>query len=218
MKAAFLILAASAFLACAGLPRIVPAGEKERSDIIDKCALPFLSRPWRLVHSIDGTLPGGATATMIGVTVASPETGRLRCTLMSIEGLVILDADYDAKLDIKRGIGPLADPDLVMGMIRDIRLMLFRPAGSCIEAGLIDGGSAACRFRVEEGMVDVITRTDGGVDIVSYDASQKPSRTVRLSDFRADGLPRRIELTASGLFSYSLKLDLIEAEQLGQRD
>jgi hypothetical protein len=214
MKAAFLILAAPAFLTCASLPRIIPAGEKEKPIIVNKCASPFLSRPWRLVHSIDGTLPGGATATMIGVTVASPDTGRLRCTLMSIEGLVLLDADYDAKLVIKRGIGPLSDPELVMGMIRDIRLMLFRPAGSCTEAGTLNGGNGMCRYRADEGIVDVMTRTDGGVDVMSYDASLKRSRTVRLADFRTDGLPGRIDLTASGLFSYSLRLDLIEAEQV----
>ena len=218
MKAALLILAVPACIACAGLPRITPAGEKEKSDIVKRCAAPFLSRPWRLVHSIDGTLPGGATAMMIGVTVASPDTGRLRCTLMSIEGLVLLDVDYDAKLVIKRGIGPLADPELVMGMIRDIRLMLFRPAGACAEAGTREGGSDTCRYRADEGTVDVMTRSDGGAEIVSYDSSLKPSRTVRLSDFRADGLPRRIELAASGMLSYSLRLDLIEAEQVRQRD
>lgn len=214
MKAAFLILALPACIACAGLPRITPAAENKKSDIEKRCAAPFLGGPRRLVHSIDGTLPGGATASLIGVTVAFPDSGRLRCTLMSIEGLVLLDADYDGKLVIKRGIGPLADPALVMGMIRDIRLMLFRPAGSCAEAGTLDGGNGMCRYRTDEGTVDVMTRSGGGFEVVSYDSSLKPSRTVRLSDFRADGLPRRIELAASGMFGYSLRLDLIEAEQV----
>ena len=214
MKAAFLILALPACIACAGLPRIIPAGETQKSEIMKKCDSTFLGVPWRLVHSIEGTLPGGATATMIGVTVAYPDSGRLRCTLMSIEGLVLLDAEYDAKLVIKRGIGPLADPDLVMGMIRDIRLMLFRPPGACSEEGTLEGGSALCRYRADEGTVDVMMRKDGGTDVVSYDSSMKPARTVRLSDFRADGVPRRIDLAATGTFSYSLRLDLIEAERL----
>ena len=212
MKAAFFILVFPALLACAGLPRIIPAGEKEKAELIHKSSMPFLSRAWRLVHSIDGTLPGGATATMIGVTLASPDTGRLRCTLMSIEGLVLLDADFDAKLVINRGIGPLADPDLVMGMVRDIRLMLFRPAGALVEAGTLPDGNGLCRYRTDEGTVDVMTKTEGGIEILSYDSSLKRSRTVRFSDFRIDGLPRRIELSADGLFHYSLRLDLIEAE------
>jgi hypothetical protein len=62
--------------------------------------------------------------------------------------------------------------------------------------------------------VDVMTRSGGGFEVVSYDSSLKPSRTVRLDNFRADGLPRRIELAASGMFGYSLRLDLIEAEQV----
>jgi hypothetical protein len=218
MKAALLILALPACVACAALPRIIPAGEDEKSGIMKKCGSPFLSGPWRLVHSIDGTLPGGATATMIGVTVAYPDSGRLRCTLMSIEGLVLLDAEYDAKLVIKRGIGPLADPDLVMGMIRDIRLMLFRPSGPCAEAGTLEGGNALCRYRADEGTVDVMMRKDGGIGVVSYGSSLKPSRTLLLSGLRADGLPRRIDLAASGAFGYSLRLDLIDAERVRERD
>ncbi|OHD66548.1 MAG: hypothetical protein A2176_02120 [Spirochaetes bacterium RBG_13_51_14] len=214
MRPAIAIVALPVIIACAGLPRITPAAEKEKADIARRCGCPYLNGRYRLVHTIQGTLPGGMAAAMIGITVAAADTGRLRCTLMSIEGLVLLDADYDGALVINRGIGPLASPDLVMGMIRDIKLMLFRPAGAVAEIGALHDGSGICRYRTDGGMLDVVLMNGGDTEVLSYDSSSRVSRTVRFSDFRSDGIPRRIELSATGLFSYSLRLDLIEAEQV----
>jgi hypothetical protein len=173
---------------------------------------PFLKGPRRLVHSIDGTLPGGSRATMIGISAAEPDTGRIRCTLMSIEGLVLLDAEYDAKLVIRRGIGPLASPGLVAGMLRDIRLILFRPAGTVADAGTLGDGSRACRYRSDEGIIDVIMKEGGAVELTAYDRYMRVTRRVFFSGSRKMGMPENIRLTASGAFGYTLDLDLIEAE------
>lgn len=201
-------------LACAGLPRITPGGEKEKADIVKGSLAPFLTSPRRLVHSIDGTLPGGSRATLIGISAAEPGTGKIRCTLMSIEGLVLLDAVYDGTLAINRGIGPLAKPDLVRGMLRDIRLILFRPAGAVEDAGVLRDGSRACRYRSGEGVIDVIIKEGGAIELISYDGSSKAVRRVVFSDERKNGVPATIRLTASGMFGYTLDLDLIEAEPL----
>jgi hypothetical protein len=210
MRARCIVLLFPACIACAGLPRISPAGEKEKNEIIAKVRSPFLNARCRLVHSIDGTLPGGAKAAMIGILIADPGTGYVRFTLMSIEGLVLLDAEYDGKIVIKRGIGPLASPDLVMGMACDIRLILFRPTGTLAEAGTLPNGERVCRYVSNERMVDVIMK-DSAAELNLYDASSKLIRNVRYYDFRRDGIPRKIDLTAAGIFGYSLRLDLIEA-------
>lgn len=210
-----LVCAGVMFLACAGIPRISPVGANDASELVRKSRAPFLKGKWRLVHSIEGVLPGGSTADMIGVSLASPDNGTIHSTLMSIEGLVLLDAVYDSKLVINRGIGPLAKPELVMGMIRDIRLMLFAPRGTVTEAGTLRDGSEACRYHSDEGDVVVILSTSGITEVRSYDRSSQLLRTVRFMKCRADGIPERIELTASGLFGYSLRLDLIEAEPVG---
>jgi hypothetical protein len=213
MRAVPVILAFSFLAACAGLPRIQPVPEGEKAGMEKKCAAPFLKAPWRLVHSIDGTLPGGATAAMIGITMAWPDTGRLHCTLMSIEGLVLLDAEYDGKLVVNRGIGPLASPDLVMGMIRDIRLILFRPAGTMAEAGTLGDGSPVCRYRSGSGVADVVTGKEA-VEIHTYGGASGLERSVRFFDFRGDGMPGKIELESRGAFGYTLRLDLLEAERV----
>lgn len=149
---------------------------------------------------------------MIGVTEASPSAGRLHCVLMSVEGLVLSDAVYDGKLVIRRGIGPFSNPDMVMGMVRDIRLILFAPAGSPAGTGLACG-RPTCRYGSGGEVTDVSAGTGGSVDLVQY-AGGTRSRTVRFSRMRGDGIPARIELTSRGPIGYSLLLDLIEAEEM----
>jgi hypothetical protein len=193
-------------VSCAVVPRLapLPAGDASAS----RCAAPFLQKGWRLVHSVSGLFPGGGT-TMIGVTEAWPGTRRLHCVLMSIEGLVLCDAVYDGKLTVTRGIGPFASPDMVMGMVRDIGLMLFAPTGSA-EVGTV-AGVRTCRYRSGGDVTDVTPGPGGNAELVLY-AGGTRSRTVRFSRVRGDGLPARIELEAGGVPGYSLLLDLIEAE------
>ena len=146
---------------------------------------------------------------MIGVTEAHPSMGRLHCVLMSVEGFVLCDATWDGTLHVARGVGPFASPDLVMGMVRDIRLMLFSPQGTP-EAGMV-GGRQTCRYRTGGIVTDVAAGREGAVDVAVYEGDRL-WRSVRFSRLRGDGLPGRMELDARGAFGYSLLLDLIEAE------
>jgi hypothetical protein len=214
MKGLAIIAACLCALSCAGLPRITPAGTPEAANLARKAMAPFIKGEWRLVHSIQGTLPGGSTSDMIGVTIASSGRGKLHSTLMSIEGLVLLDAEYDGSLVINRGIGPLARPDLVMGMIRDIRLILFAPAGTLAEAGTLKDGSGACRYRSDDGDSFLIMKKTGEIELRSYDRSSRLLRTVRFTGFRPGGIPRSIELESAGMIGYSLRMDLVEAEKV----
>jgi hypothetical protein len=193
-------------VSCAGVPRLAPLQPGE--PFSKQCAAPFLTKGWRLIHSVSGSFPGGGGTTMIGVTEAVPGRGRLHCVLMSVEGLVLCDATYDGKLSITRGIGPFSNPGMVMGMVRDIQLMLFAPDGPA-ETGMV-AGARACRYSSSEVVTDVSPGPDGTVDLVRYESNTR-SRTARFSRMRADGLPGRIELQAHGAVGYTLLLDLIEA-------
>jgi hypothetical protein len=199
-------------IACAGMPRITPAAESEKEAIIQKSRAPFLKGRWRLVHSISGTLPGGATVSMIGVSMASPENAGLHCTLMSIEGFVFLDAEYNGVLTIRRGIGPFKTDSFVMGIIRDVGLILFSPKGSVAEAGSTADGSLVCRYRSDGAVTDVAVRPDGSAEVHVFDETGNRTRLVVYGRERKNGVPAKIELTGYGLFRYRLEMDLIEAE------
>jgi hypothetical protein len=208
-RALILLVLHLLILSCAGVPRLTPSLTGGRKSPASPCATPFLVKGWRLIHSISGTFPGGGGTTMIGVTEARPEKGSIHCVLMSVEGLVLCDAVYDGKLTITRGIGPFSSPDMVMGMVRDIRLMLFAPAGAPAETGTV-AGARTCRYRSGDDVTDVSPGPDGSVDLVFYSGGRR-SRTARFSRLRGDGLPGRVELEARGAVGYTLLLDLIEA-------
>jgi hypothetical protein len=212
MRAAYALIIFSFLTSCIGLSGITSAGPSERERILTKCRAPFLEHRWRLVHLISGTLPGGANVSMIGVSDASP-LDKVHCTLMTIEGLVLLDAEYDGALAIKRGIGPFTSEDFVTGVIRDMGLVLFQPEGMA-ETGLDEEGEEVCRYRSEEGVTDEILKRDGTVELRRYDASLNLARVVTFKKLRRDGIPGRIELEGYGMVRYSLELDLIEAERL----
>ncbi len=59
-----------------------------------------------------------------------------------------------------------------------------------------------------------IIKEGGAIELISYDGSSKAVRRVVFSDERKNGVPATIRLTASGMFGYTLDLDLIEAEPL----
>lgn len=200
------------FVSCSGIPQLRPVPGDDRSAHPKQCSAPFLEKGWRLVHSISGSFPGGGGTTMIGVTEAMPSSGRLRCVLMSVEGLVLCDATYDGKLAILRGIGPFSNPDMVMGMVRDTSFMLFAPAGAPPVIGMVRG-RRTCRYRSGGDVTDISPAPAGTADVVLYSGDRK-ARTARFSRIRGDGLPGRIELEAHGVIGYSLLLDLLEAEPL----
>ncbi len=201
-------------IACAGIPGILPASQAEKEAIVEKSREPFLKGKWRLIHSINGTLPGGSTVSMIGISIAMPENAALHCTLMSIEGFVFLDAEYDGTLSIKRGIGPFKDKSFVMGIIHDVRLILFPPRGIVTEAGPAADGSLVCRYRTEDGETDVVMKPDGSTEVYVFDESGQRARLVTFGSERKAGVPAGASLTGYGMFKYSLDLDLIEAERL----
>jgi hypothetical protein len=212
MKFIFSMLVVSWLMACTGMPAVLSAPDIDREMIIKKSRDLFLKERWRLVHSINGKLPGGGNASMIGVSVASPEDGGIRCTLMSIEGFVFLDASYDGKLAVNRGIGPFKSEDLVMGMIRDIKLILFPPRGVVSETGSFRDGSSICRYLSDEGVTDVVIKDDGTAEIHVFDKDLNRIRFVVLGRQGSNGIPARIELKGYGQYQYALEIDLIEAE------
>ena len=87
----------------------------------------------------------------MGVTVISPEERKIESVIMTIEGFVFLDAYYDQKVVINRGIPPFDSIDFARGMMDDIKLIFFKPEGGLIESGMSDDGSYLCRYKNDYG-------------------------------------------------------------------
>lgn len=220
MKRFFLLTLLSGILllvvACSGLPRVYPAGDTAQPQIRKACEAVFPRGKWQLLHSIETSLPGGHKGFVMGLTVISSVDETVRCVIMTIEGLVLFDAAYDGRVTVKRAVAPFDAENFARGLVRDIRLIFFKPGVVPDETGRLKNGSATCRYRDSDGhIVDVITRVDGNWEIRQYDQQLRVIRTVkglRPGDF--PGISKRIELTAAGLSRYVLVMDLVEAVPL----
>lgn len=208
-------------ISCGSLPELEPGNLSIISDIHERCSIPFLDDKWQLIHSIEATMPDGKKGFVVGITVIAPQTGTIHCVIMTIEGLVVFDAQYDQKVVINRGISPFDSVDFAKNLMNDIRLIFFKPDGQLIESGMLNNGSYVCRYRNNDGtIVDVIINQDNTWIIRHYNNRSCLTRTIRAyscgqpSSVNQKMIPGRLELTSHGPAEHSLVLELIKAELL----
>jgi hypothetical protein len=195
-----------------------PADRAVRGELPQTCHRLFPSGKWQFVHSIETVMPGGHRGLVMGVTVISSRDKSARCVLMTIEGLVVFDAQFDQRLVINRAVAPFDNEDFAAGLIRDIKLIFFIPQGSLVETGKDPDESSVCRYQNRDGrIVDLVIDADHTRHIRQYTAQQRLSRTVdaiftkKESDGDGPDFPDRLELKAHDGGGYTLIMDLVEA-------
>jgi hypothetical protein len=157
------------------------------------------------------------------VTTISPETETIHCAIMTIEGMVLFEAEYDQKMIIHRSIPPFNSMTFAKNIMDDIRLALFKPSGPLVTAGHLTQDNDICRYKQDNGMtIDVVTRHNGDWEIHQYNPYHKLIKSIK-AYYKGENNPgiseknRRIpsmyEITTPGVFGYSLKLELMEARQ-----
>ena len=206
-----LLLLGIVFLAaCTGMPRLKTIKNAEIAGILFTCEKAFPIGKWQFTHVIKSTLPDGGEAQLMGVTEISSNSQRIHAVMITIEGLVLFDGLEDGQLTIKRGVAPFDSKAFARGLMEDIQLIFFKPAGNPI-VGLTEDGFPVCRYRVPDKIVvDVIAGSDGNLEILKYENERLIRRVTRESN----PLPEKIILTAYGPASYGLDLRLIGAEQI----
>ena len=207
-------------LSCSSLPQVVPAGDSDAPQLKQTCRRPFPNGKWQFLHSIETTMPGGHRGFVMGLTIILASDKSARIVIMTLEGLVIFDAKHDGRISIQRAIPPFDSEDFAEGLVKDINLIFFKPAGPLIEFGFIKNGSSVCRYQnPDEQIVDIIVDLDQTWEIRQY---LRLDRTVKGIPAKSSGpgyypeIPQRIELTAHGASGYALVMDLVEAIPLTQ--
>jgi hypothetical protein len=204
-------------LSCASLPKIVPVTGADPSGPAEGCNRIFPAGKWQLLHSIEADLPGGRNSVMMGLTVLSSRLRSNRSVIMSLEGFVVFDGEFNQGLKVHRALPPFDSPGFAEGLMEDIRLIFFKPEGPAAECGILTDGSTVCRYKNPDGgVVDIVFRSTGTCEALRYDRKQRLTRIVRIPvDARsAAGLPQTIELTAQGKQAYKLVMTLLEAVPL----
>jgi hypothetical protein len=208
---------------CAALPRISPVQEGRATELARSCDALFPEGEWRLVHTIRATLQGDRQTVMTGVTLLDPADRRIHSVMMTLEGLVVLDAVWaDGDLTLNRGVPPFDAESFVRGMMADIRLIFFRPEGPPEAVGIAGAGLPACRYDTGSDRTRIITlhpETDGWT-LRQY-RGRRLARTVTARPGDPSGvgpaapIAERLTLTAHGSpRPYTLDLTLLKGEPI----
>lgn len=202
---------------CVGPPRIYPPADPATTAGIT-CDVPFPDGRWQFLHTIEAQMPGGSKVVLMGVTVISSHTRSVRCVIMTVEGLVLFEAEYDRQLVVHRGIEPFDSPEFARGLVEDIRLIFLRPRGAMIAIGRLKDGARICRFQdIEDRILDTVIYELGSWELRQYSKQQRLTRFVRAvpGERSTAQFPQFLELTVHGNHEYQLTMTLVEAIRIG---
>ncbi|MCF8110526.1 MAG: DUF3261 domain-containing protein [Desulfobacteraceae bacterium] len=223
------LLLAACFLlfipGCRSFAPIEPAAPALHEDAARRCRDCFLDNSRQLVQSLTAYLPDGDVRDAIAVMRIYPENRKIRCVIMSAQGIVLFDGEYDGRVSVSRAVSPFDEKKFANEMFADIRLALLPPPGRLLAAGSLLDGTPICRYarKNDEGYCEVRLSKDGGPEIRQYTKAKKLLKTVRLCyapacENAASGggvkIASRITIYHHGLFDYRLELKLLETESL----
>jgi len=199
-------------ISCARLPVIKPVDPEAMQDTRERCRRPFLDSPYRFIHSIEVSFPGGRRGTVVGITLVDPSEKTVHSVIMTIEGFVLFDARYANEVRVNRALPPFNAEQFAGYMMDDVRLMFIAPEGKLADAGVRADRSTVCRYHGNKGTtVDVVVHKDDSWDIETYGDSNDLLRKIRAVDIK-NRIPGMVELRGFGFREYTLRLTLISAE------
>ncbi len=213
MKRLWLFIALSVLAgSCAGMPAIT-SGLGDDPNIRTACTIPFLISKYKMIHSITASASGGPTGAIIGITVADPAVRSVHAVIMTIEGLVIFEAEYQTRLTIIRGLPPFDSPDFARGLMDDIILTFMPPNEKTIETGILQNGSYICRYTDKESVTDIVYASGNGWTINRY-INGRLNKSIILSKEEKHGQRKEITIIGKKPWKYTMTLELLEAEQV----
>ena len=208
-----ILMCAIFLMSCSSLPVIKPVDPTAVPNTKKRCRQPFLDIPYRFIHSIEVSFPGGKTGTVMGVTVFDPAEKTIHSVIMTIEGFVLFDAWYEKEVRVNRAVPPFNAEQFAGYMMEDVSLIFLAPDGKLLDSGVNAEGSTVCRYLGnKDSIIDVIVHKDESWDIETYSNSHELLRKINAVDVQ-NRIPGMVELRGFGFREYSLRLKLINAEE-----
>lgn len=202
-------------VSCTTLPEII-IPDRPVNEIIETCSRPFLKEKYRMLHSIRAEIPRGGTTPLLGVVVIDPSSEIIDAVLMTIEGLVIFNANYNKKIKINRALPPFDSYKFAEGMIKDIKQIFLRPGETPAYAGLGNNRSMICRYQTNNITTDIAFIENRGWTLYQYNEDLKIIKTIHYSNEKSSAQHKKITLKSMKKNGYKLYLELIKAEKLKQ--
>lgn len=179
------------------------------------CVAVFPQRPWEAVHRIEAKLRLGGSYSLLGVTKGDPVQRNLHSALLTPEGLVLFEAERGkGRLSIIRALPPFDSSAFAKGLIEDVELIFFAPTGRLLESGMAADGSFVCRWIEPFGQVkEIIRAKEDRWKISLWNGQGLLMRQVWVRRQPTENLASQVELRASGVNGYRLKMVLIQSNQ-----
>lgn len=222
LSACLLFILQLCLAACAAerpipLPELTPGENHPDSEI---CESIFPRGRWQFVHSIDFSMDDGSGATVVGVTIL--DRNQIACALMTIEGFTLFEAVYreDGDLEVKRAVPPFDRPAFAEGLMRDVKAIFQPPADGQPQSGRKADQTPVCRYTGDDGRVtDILPAMDGCWQINTFTTDRIMDRAIvgrSCREMEGCRIPEYLELTGYGQAGYTLKMFLLNAENLNR--
>jgi len=214
---ALLLVAALLISACSSLPKIDKIGSEAVVETARQCDGVFPLGKWQFVHTIEASLPGGRKSVVMGISMISSQDRQARSLIMTVEGMVLFDAQYEGQLHINRAVPPFNSEKFAQGLMEDIQLIFFAPRGPVIASGRFKDGATVCRHRTAAGgVVDIVLTSRDRWELRRYSSRHRLTGQVLATmagDVAGQRIPRRLALKAYATSGkkYQLNLKLMEA-------
>lgn len=209
MKRLLLLIVVLLAASCAPGPKITPSLAPPGETL--GCPFPYPQTKSRFIHAIEVRRGTQAKTAVIGVTLVDPASRSISCALMSAEGMALFEAAASPSgLEIGRALPPLDKEGFARNMIDDIEMIFLAPRSASVQKGTLADGAPVCRYRTDDGLLDMVRAGDGAIRLMKYTKNGVLSRSVTLAGGMSDPYAA-IELHAPGVFHYSLIMTLIEA-------
>lgn len=208
---------------CAELPSIISL---ENSPAPDEQSLSrelnalFPADSFQFVHAIELTMPGSHSAMLMGVVNIHPRNRAIHCVIMTLEGLVLFEANHTSEaFIIHRAIPPFDSQTLAQGLVSDIELIFFRPRGRLDAWGKLKNKNTILRFSEPDcRTIDIIISPDRTVWSQNLrTGTHRIKRCVKYifpqitTSNQAPVFPKSITLTAAFPSRYTLTMTLTDA-------
>lgn len=151
--------------ACAAIPQYKPLNPQSGA----VCPDIFSAKAFRTVHQIELNSAHIGKSIFIGAAKVEPARDALHAVLMSVEGMVLFEAECEgADLRVISAFPPLNDPAFAKGLMADVLFVLLKPAGPPAEQGIDEQGLTACRWPTGAGAIlETASMPDGNIRIRS---------------------------------------------------
>lgn len=176
------------------------------------CIACFSQHEFTVVHRVDYLYKKDSKISFIGVTKANPLKYSYRSILLTVEGMIVFDAEMSGGDLTVHHVAPSIDStEFIKGLLDDVAFIFFSPHGDPLWTDKsLQGETTCCWLAPEGGAIKMTVRDKGGWTINNYSKNGKLLKEVRALPPFVNTFSRYVKLKSFGKVKYSIELALIE--------